>query len=188
MTVIHVDFSRKHRVATPSRWTDLVPGSIILNGKVGPIQRVPAKPASHTPPEKVIGAQYESTKDLDVADIAKLIRADIKAAKKRGDLPKSLKTSVRISRYAGGQSLDVTVKGGIPVHTEAYLRWYRAGDYRTDTPDRYVPSFKALKAALKAIVEAYNFDGSDLMTDYFNVRFYGDVLVDSDVLKREAGQ
>ncbi len=34
---------------------------------------------------------------------------------------------------------------------------------------------KALAKAIRAIMDSYNYDGSDAMTDYFDVRFYGNV-------------
>jgi len=57
---------------------------------------------------KITGAKYESGRD--VAEIAKLIRADVKAAQKSGALSKSLKVAVRISRYSMGCSLYVIVQ------------------------------------------------------------------------------
>jgi len=50
-----------------------------------------------------VGPKYK--RDLDVKDIAKLVRQDIKDAIKGGELPKG-KYGVRISRFAGGCSLD----------------------------------------------------------------------------------
>lgn len=54
-----------------------------------------------------IGSKFISGRDL--AAIAKLVRADIKAAIAIGDLPAALKTTVQISRYSMGQSIDVRV-------------------------------------------------------------------------------
>lgn len=52
------------------------------------------------------GAKYDSS--LNVVEIAKRIRADIKAAITAGTIP-AIKTSVRISRYSMGRSIDVTI-------------------------------------------------------------------------------
>jgi hypothetical protein len=92
---------------------------------------------------KTIGTKYEQTKDLDIAQIAKLVRQDIAAEVKAGLLPK-VKYSVRISRYSMGQSLDVTI-----------------GQADRSPIQR-----------IEAIVFAYNYDGSDSQTDYFDNRFY----------------
>jgi len=62
--------------------------------------------------ERVYGDKYDG--NLDVADIAKLIRADIKEARKAGELPDDWKYSVRISRFSGGCSIDVAAKSPRP--------------------------------------------------------------------------
>jgi hypothetical protein len=105
------------------------------------------------------GSKYQ--KDLGVVAIAKLVRIDIRAAIKAGNLPKGLKCSVRIDRYSMGQSLDVTVKacpGACPLDATGFPR-------RDD----------ATLALLRTIVAAYNFDGSDLMSDYYHVNFSSSV-------------
>jgi hypothetical protein len=97
-----------------------------------------------------IGAKYQQVKDMDIADIAKLIRQDIKE-----QYPAASKSSVRIERYSMGQSLYVVIKGINATHAER------------------------VKKGIKQIVEAYNFDDSDSMTDYFHVNFYSDVRLEN---------
>ena len=89
------------------------------------------------------GPKYELTKDLDVAEIAKLLRKDIK-----GRFP-SIKSSVRIDRYSMGQSINVYLSefGKLEPHV--------------------------VKSVVQDLMNCYNFDDSDPMTDYFRVRFYG---------------
>jgi hypothetical protein len=58
------------------------------------------------PSRHVLGSRYDP--DLDIAEIAKQIRKLIKDAIKAGYLPR-IKTSVRIKRYSGGESLNVNV-------------------------------------------------------------------------------
>lgn len=53
--------------------------------------------------ETKYGDKYESVKDLDIVEIAKLVRKDL-----REQLP-ALRRSVRIERFAGGQAIDVTI-------------------------------------------------------------------------------
>lgn len=132
-----------------------------------------------------IGNKYEETKDLDVADIAKLVRKDIADAKKSGALPKGLKTSVKISRYAGGQSLRVIIKDldDMDIFTQG------AKDHIKETGcifqyrpiDTYNEKFVQMKKTLEAIHESYNFDKSDSMTDYFHVNYYGQVELDYEL-------
>lgn len=95
------------------------------------------------------GSKYEETKDLDIAEVAKLVRKDLAALK----LP--VKPSVRISRYSGGQSLDVSVK-------------------MERNPE--------VAKKIRAILDSYNFDESDSQSDYFCVRFYGHVTFNDGAL------
>jgi len=97
------------------------------------------------------GDQYEQGRD--VADIAKLIRADLKAAQGVGGLPAGLKFSVKISRFSGGVSCDVRVQG----------------------MSRSDPGSRDVENAITAIVNAYKRDRSDSQSDYWNVNFYSDV-------------
>jgi hypothetical protein len=102
---------------------------------------------------KTVGTKYETTKDLDVAEIAKLVRKDLKQA-----YPK-YKFSVRIDRYSMGQSLGVVASNsGLSTHSDAA---------------------NELERKIKEIVDAYNFDDSDSMSDYFHVAFYSGVRVES---------
>jgi hypothetical protein len=102
---------------------------------------------------KTVGTKYEATKDLDIAEVAKLVRKDLKEAYPR------YKFSVRIDRFSMGQSLDVVVSNsGLSRHSDAA---------------------NGLERKVKEIVDAYNFDDSDSMTDYFHVAFYSGVRVES---------
>lgn len=92
------------------------------------------------------GSKFESVKGMDVKDIAKLIRAELK------ELP--YKTSVKIERYSMGRSINVDV----------YLPAY-------PTHEEQDP----IRKAIRAVTDQYNFDNSDPMTDYFSVNFYSNV-------------
>lgn len=121
------------------------------------------------------GKKYE--KGLDVAGIAKRVRADLKTAVAAGELP-AAKYSVTISRYAGGQSLSVRING-VPfaiVNEERVRRdTLEPHTYHADTLFLHSERGRELLGKVEAIVAAYNFDGSDSMTDYFHVNFYGHV-------------
>lgn len=127
--------------------------------------------------ETVYGKKYEATKNLSRVEIAKLIRADIKAAVKVGRLPKA-KYYVNTSSYSGGGSIDIRFarveEPGFVLFNPERVRFDLETNYREFTR---LPIFSertvAICAELKAISDAYNYDGSDLMTDYFHVRFYG---------------
>lgn len=136
--------------------------------------------------DKHAGAKYQQGRDT--AEIAKLFRADVKALIAKGELPKGLKLSVRVRRFAGGSSIDVDVTAcpGIEVANPAYVLCVEA------IPNRFVPNLwnwttasKALVKQLETVLEAYNRSEIDTQSDYFNVKFYGRVGIDSDFMRAE---
>jgi hypothetical protein len=136
------------------------------------------------------GNKYEATKGADLADIAKLVRKDIKAAVATGKLPAGLKASVRIDRFSGGQSLDVTVtEYAGPVLNPARVAAERKNPHDSHYLEPWMhPTAAAVENTLKAIVGAYNFDGSETMVDYYHVRFYGSVSFAEDLKRRDRGE
>lgn len=132
---------------------------------------------------KRIGSKYKETKHLDVAQIAKLVRGEIKAAVKAGTFPKGLKASVRIERYSGGQSINVRIENfgeGVVALNPARVKWEMDNPhaYPGGAPERMTVGAKRILAEIESMLQAYNFDDSDIMTDYFHVRFYGHASVD----------
>ena len=129
------------------------------------------------------GKKY--SKDIDIVEIAKLVRAYIKEAVSAGDLP-AAKYGVRIERYSGGRSLNIDVKNGeFPLLSEKRVRFEleNPNRYPGDNPDPEVRSWMSVEAqrvqgALMTIAAAYNFDGSDIQSDYFHVNFYVHVRFD----------
>lgn len=121
--------------------------------------------------ERTLGAKYD--RSLDTAQIAKRVREDIKTAIASGDLPK-MKTTVRIQRFSGGSSISVGV-----AEVEC-LRLFNPGRLTADRdrPHDYSPlpvysaEASALLKKIHAILGAYNHDGSDIMTDYCDVKFF----------------
>ncbi len=122
------------------------------------------------------GTKYAATKDLKRVEIAKLIRADIKAAVKAGTLPKA-KYSVTCEAFSGGGSIDIRVSEAVGI------RVYNADRllFEHDEPHGsaihhmfYSAEMTAVIEALDAIHASYNFNGSDIQSDYFHGRFYGD--------------
>lgn len=134
---------------------------------------------------KFTGTKYDSGRDIK--DIAKLVRADIKAAAKKGQIPKGIKTSVRISRFSGGQSLDVYIKhlGGERVINPAWVKHMDGGGHVCDAPPRYTAIATHARKVIEALVAAYNFDDSESMVDYFHVNFYGNVTFDYEFDKAD---
>jgi hypothetical protein len=139
--------------------------------------------------ERTYGAKVEQTEHLDTKDIARMMRADVKEYKRRGLLPADLKTSIRMARFAGGSSIDVnwSLPGATreQVYRPEALRWFAAGspcdwedpatgwhEYRSE---KLRDELLEIDATLRKIHQRYNWDGSETMVDYFDVRFYGTV-------------
>jgi len=116
------------------------------------------------------------------AEIAKVIRADVKQAVAEGLLPAGWTYSVRSDSLA----VDVEVRdcpdawqpcdGGRKCrdvwcsarNDPAYAHAATAHEVLTDDAE-------AAKMTLQRIHGAYNHDGSEIQTDYFDVRYYGHV-------------
>jgi hypothetical protein len=121
---------------------------------------------------------------LDTTQIAASIREDIKQAVKRGELPKA-KYSVRTDNYSMGSSIDV-VASNLPfpvLNADAFIvepgaSWmtFDSSRYRS----RFTPEAQDVERTLNAIVDAYHWDKSDSMTDYYNERFARNVRITED--------
>lgn len=109
------------------------------------------------------GSKHAQTKDFDIREIAKLVRRDLKAEQQAGRLRSDIRISVRIERFAYGQSLKARLTW-LDKTTDGLFETLRRDDDETG-------------ATIARIIAAYNFDGSDLQSDHFNVRFYAQVSV-----------
>lgn len=129
------------------------------------------------------GAKYAETQNLDIAEIAKLVRKDIKE-----QFPE-LKTSVRIERYAGGQSMSVhVIESPEPLknpHYDADFVWkLRTGmitgwSAEDELKREYLtPRGKTVEEGLKLITNDYRQNDSDGMIDYFHTNFYAHISLD----------
>jgi hypothetical protein len=129
--------------------------------------------------ETAYGPRYHDLKALtgkdypSAADIAKLIRADLKAGVASGDLPSTfagydVTYSVTVENYSGGRSIGIEVRG-VPEAARTELRTDHFGyEVNANTDDA-----NALLAKLKTYHWAYNYDGSDSQTDYYHVNYGG---------------
>lgn len=142
--------------------------------------------------ETVYGARYEETRSMSTTDVAKSFRADVKAAIKAGDLPKGLKLSIRTKYYSGGSSISVDIVAfpGRVLNAER-IKWDAENPHGTyyncpeSVRELHNGAVCATLAKLEAMLDAYNFDGSDSQVDYFHVRFYAHVGVDYRLEKEE---
>lgn len=148
------------------------------------------------------GAKYEQVSRMSLTEIAALMRADYKLARKLakkttpkpgevallgqageltsvdaiGDAPASIKVSIRTEYYSGGGSIDVMIKG-IPQD----WGWTEDVDRYGHPIKKATPAMAAFIAAVQEIHSAYNFDNSDAMTDYFHRNYYGHVNTENHI-------
>jgi hypothetical protein len=130
--------------------------------------------------EVVYGSKYD--KSLSRKEIAVRVRADLKEAVKAGELP-AAKYSVRIE----SGSVNVTVSG-LPFEVLDEKRVLADHDQPNVFSGRNWISDQALalQNKIEALVGAYNFDGSDIQSDYFHVNFYSTVRCDYPETERDA--
>ena len=128
------------------------------------------------------GGKYQDTRHIyGMAEINKLIRADIKLARQLGKItadpgalaiadpigeaPEQIKITVNSPHYG---SINVVVRN-IP-HGWGYIQ--RPDGIGGQMVDRPSDDLVRLGLALRALAGEYNYDNSDSMTDYFDTRFY----------------
>ncbi|HXV74633.1 MAG TPA: hypothetical protein VD713_07885 [Sphingomonadales bacterium] len=129
------------------------------------------------------GSKYD--KEATTTEIAKRLRADIKAAQKSGGLPKGLKVSVRSSYFSMGSSIDIRVKACPFPFLNLERLLHDTLNPREFVPETICPVYteagSELLKKLQGMMNAYNYDGSDIQTDYYNVNFYGHAEFDHDL-------
>lgn len=129
---------------------------------------------------KFTGSKFD--KNLSTKEIAARVRQEIKEAVKTGDLPKA-KYSVRIDCYSMGSSIDVVIRA-LPfsilnpkrIELEAHNPRFQWQNYESEP--RHTLEASAVLGKVEQLLSSYNFDNSDSMTDYFDVKFYGHVKFD----------
>lgn len=122
------------------------------------------------------GSKYRQTANLTRTEIAKLMRADIKALK----LPRGFEISVRTETFSGGGAIRICVMA-VPADF-LLIESLSDGLYQRRT---LTPAAKRLLASLKDIHSSYQYDDSDIMTDYFHCRYYGDAEYHYELLDNE---
>lgn len=120
------------------------------------------------------GNKYDS--NLNTTEIAKLFRADVKAAVRAGEIAKGVKLSIRTDYFSGGSAIRVKIVAAPfgmvnPAGVASVI-----ADVRCGVP-HLTADGAALVANLSSMLDAYNRKDIDSQTDYFNVRFWGSVDV-----------
>jgi hypothetical protein len=124
---------------------------------------------------KTEGRNYQATRDLDIKEIAKLIRKDLK-----DPIFEGFKFSVYIDRFSMGQAINCEVVQ-VPemfalINPNYDLALATNSDMRGIS--RYNENALGLLEVLRNTIEAYNFDRSDAYNDYFDSKFYTRVSFD----------
>lgn len=127
------------------------------------------------------GTKYEARRDT--AEVAKLVRADIKRAQAEGKLPSLLKVSVRISRFSGGSAVDVCVREApVQIHSSEFVQHQlRTKGMQHFEGQWYSEAARSLLKTLEAIGEEYRRVDSDLQADYYSTNFYLHVKFDHEL-------
>lgn len=114
-------------------------------------------------------------RDMTTKDCAAEIRKTLRRLSKSKHSPLSgAKVSVRYRSFSGGSAVDVRLAVPYPVRVEDEdaEAWNRQGGkpwpWLTDRA-------RQAKQIAENLHNAYNFDGSDIQTDYFHVNYYGSV-------------
>jgi hypothetical protein len=129
---------------------------------------------------RTYGRRYD--RDRDVADDARLIRAEIAAYRKAAIIAADWTYRVRTERFAGGASITIAATSPRPIYAcdpdtaRAPTVHHRELDRCVSAhQDRHTIEASATLAALHELHAAYNHDGSDPLTGYSDVKFYGHV-------------
>lgn len=107
-------------------------------------------------PYHTVGAKYHEVENLDIKEIARLVRKDLKTLFEGWP---HANISVRIKKYSMGRSISAYVSGlGV---------------------ERNSNNARSIQRQMRLVVDKYNFDDSDSMTDYHHTSFDTYVKVES---------
>jgi regulator of PEP synthase PpsR (kinase-PPPase family) len=109
------------------------------------------------------GSKYQEVKNLSVKEIAKLVRKDLKQFNDCKFSVTSDRNSITV--YLINSSLDKLTSNE---------------DYK-ETGIRFVVFEKDFGNKLKEILNQYNYNNSDIMTDYSDVKFYSYIYRDGQL-------
>lgn len=134
--------------------------------EVQDISPAPAVQETYNPYERTYGQEYKE--NLDIAEIAKIVRKQLKAHFA------NTTWSVTIKRYSGGQSMNIDLVDAPGVQLVDINPQYNPDNYPGHNLKKwkYSDTYNKMMEQAKGFAQSYNYDGSDIMTDYFDVNFY----------------
>ena len=119
-----------------------------------------------------IGSKFQEVKSLSVVGIAKLIRKDLKQF-----------NDSRFSVTSDRNSITVYLKDSPLNKLEVYDQSQELG-----WGEKIIVIEKNFRSKVKEILNQYNYNKSEIMTDYFNVNFYGHFYLDSNLENKYKNQ
>ena len=112
-----------------------------------------------------VGNKYKEVKNLTVVEIAKLVRKDLKQFN-------DCKFSVTSDR----NTISIYLKDSPLNRLEIYDQSQELG-----WGGKVISIEKDLRKKVKEILDQYNYNNSEMMTDYFDVNFYSYFYLDSNL-------
>jgi hypothetical protein len=123
----------------------------------------------------VTGPKYDRDRWRTSAGVARLLRADLKAAQQSAALPPTAVFSVRSETFAGGQSVRVEIRN---------LPDREILDDHPDYPNRPSRAALELERTVRRMANAYNRDASDRQSDVYDVNYLALVSVETESGRR----
>jgi hypothetical protein len=112
-----------------------------------------------------VGNKYKEVKNLTVVEIAKLVRKDLKQF-----------NDCKFSVTSDYNTITVYLKDSPLNRLEIYDQSQELG-----WGGKVIAIEKNFRNKVKEILDQYNFNNSEIMTDYFHVNFYSHFYLDSDL-------
>ena len=123
----------------------------------------------------VTGPKYDREAWRTSAEVARLLRADLKAAQVSAALPPTAMFSVRSESFAGGQSVRVEIRN---------LPDREILDDHPDYPHRLGRAARELEHVVRRLANAYNRDASDRASDVYDVHYNAQVSIETEGSRR----
>ncbi len=129
---------------------------------------------------KFTGNNYELTRNMDIKELSKLVKKELSI-----EFPE-WKFSVKIERFAGGQSMNVYIVdmpyNPFSEEADAAYKADKHPDLHTNQRvELYNPKYLADSKKINKIIKQYNYDDSDSQTDYFDVRYYSHLKLEDSI-------
>ena len=116
------------------------------------------------------GSKYQKTENLDVVEIAKLVKKEAQTK-----FP-TLTISVSTQKFAGGCSIEVRINNvDFEIYSPEFKEYNKGSRDHFFEGEWYNEKAKEVLQQLKSIVNQYRYNDSNGMIDYFDTNFYSGV-------------